>query len=811
MRALGRGLAALGVLTVTIAGTVAVGGVAQAAPPSAGPAITSGPAAGSFSNQTSATFTFTHANTSATFTCQLDGGAASACTSPKTYTGLKAGSHTFSVRAIISGQKPSKPTTRTWTVDLTAPNAPTVSQPTSPTKNTTASITFSSTSTDVLSYRCSLDGAAASTCTSPKALSSLADGYHTFTVWAVDRAGNQSTGKTVQWAVDTQVDPPFITSGPASVSTGNVSFTFDNVDPNVTYTCSMDSSTAGSFTPCTSPKSYTGLSSNGPGISHTFRVKATDAVGNVSTATAFTWTVKNAPTISLSWSGGLPAPVTSSTNASLGFTATGQTTLACVLDGVTQGTCTSPASFSGLADGSHTFTLVADKGLASEVSFSYSWLVDTVAPTAPTITGPTGRVASGDASVTVTPAGLNDTVTCTVDSVVTSCSALSLTGLADGDHNVTSTASDAAGNTAQSSLDWTVDTTGPSATTSAPTTRTGPFRVVFDEDASGVDATSVLVTDEGGTPITTTQKCLDKADAATDCANTDVRTVEMTPSTAVMLGSHFRVQVNPVAAQLVADNLGNVGASVDDSVRAATSVNQSAAGATFTWRKVSDKKAKGGSYVIERRKGATASWTFSGRSVTWFTLTGPTQGKANVYVDGVRKATVNNYAKSVKYLGRTIKGLATGTHTVEVRVLGQKGSKKGKGTFVVIDGFKVGKKVTATPTLSKVAWSTVSAGAASGGTYTVADLKAQTMKVSFRGTGVTVTSARGPAFGKAYVYVDGVLAQSLDLYASSLTFGYDITVTGLTDGVHTVLVKVLGSKSPASTGTGVVVDQITVL
>ena len=37
-------------------------------------------------------------------------------------------------------------------------------------------------------------------------------------------------------------------------------------------------------------------------------------------------------------------------------------------------------------------------------------------------------------------------------------------------------------------------------------------------------------------------------------------------------------------------------------------------------------------------------------------------------------------------------GLTKGTHTIEIRVLGKKGAKAGKGTSVAIDGFKVGSQ-----------------------------------------------------------------------------------------------------------------------
>ncbi len=84
--------------------------------------IDSAPPAGTSS--TSATFSF-HANSAAaTFTCTLDGGTPTACTSPTAYAGLTEGSHTFSVYATVGGVKDPLPATSTWTVDTTPPNAP---------------------------------------------------------------------------------------------------------------------------------------------------------------------------------------------------------------------------------------------------------------------------------------------------------------------------------------------------------------------------------------------------------------------------------------------------------------------------------------------------------------------------------------------------------------------------------------------------------------------------------------------------------------------------------------------------------------
>jgi hypothetical protein len=82
--------------------------------------------------------------------------------------------------------------------------------------------------------------------------------------------------------------------------------------------------------------------------------------------------------------------------------------------------------------------------------------------------------------------------------------------------------------------------------------------------------------------------------------------------------------------------------------------------------------------------------TFRRTSVSWVTTTGPAMGKAKVYVDGVLKLTVDNYAKRAAFnVRRTIKGLTDGQHTIKVQVTGTK-RRAATGTTVVVDRWLVG-------------------------------------------------------------------------------------------------------------------------
>ena len=121
-------------------------------------------------------------------------------------------------------------------------------------------------------------------------------------------------------------------------------------------------------------------------------------------------------------------------------------------------------------------------------------------------------------------------------------------------------------------------------------------------------------------------------------------------------------------------------------------VTKTPAFSTDDWRGVADANATGGSYRVSNVAGpnsGSARFSFTGTAVTWITLTGPDQGKAQVLIDGVSQATFDNYNLTVTYnVQRTISNLTNAAHTITIRVAGSKNASS-TGYNVVVNGFVV--------------------------------------------------------------------------------------------------------------------------
>lgn len=403
-------------------------------------AILSGPSGATATS--SASFTFESTDTAASFECSLDSGPFTACSSGASYSGLGEGMHLFEVRSRdAAGNVDATPASRTWSVDLTQPGTTITSGPAVITAS--ASATFEFTSTEPGAFLCSLDGAPFSSCVSPVSYAVLAAGSHSFSVYAVDSAGNgDSSAATWSWIVDTDAPETTITSAPSGTTTATSASIAFSSEPGASFECSLD---AAAFAACTSPVTLSGVSEG----AHTFQVRARDAAGNAdATPAVASWTVDTTPPqTSIS---SAPPAFTNSTAATISFSSEAGATFECKLDGGAYAPCTSPQAYSGLAVGSHTFSVRARDavGNTDATPASATWTIDTTAPNTTIASGPSGNNNPQPVTFTFTSSEPNSTFECRMDTAAfAACtSPASYSALAKGQHTFQVRARDPAGN-----------------------------------------------------------------------------------------------------------------------------------------------------------------------------------------------------------------------------------------------------------------------------------------------------------------------------------------------------------------------------
>jgi|GEM_PF-4230942 len=453
-------------------------------------------------NQTNANFTFTtNVPSGLTYECQLDGGPWNNCDSlSASYSGLADGSHTFNVRARI-GETPAGEASYSWTIDTVVPVYTVTGAPTGLTNSRNANISFTvNKPMPPNSTQCVLDGVTTNNCTSPRNLTGLADGEHTFEVKGTDAVGNQ--GSTVRtWTVDATKPEVEITEAPPNPSsTADVLFKFtatDNMTANPTTQCQIrnmrlnqpNGQIVQAWTNCTSP--YPQVRPTGK---WRFEIRATDAAGNVSDIVTYDWDANTAePVINslIGPSGPVDANTggTRSSDAEFEFNADTydidgeiipDTTFRyeCWLDGEFLGDCAPPMTLADLtggepiAEGEHTFEVKPYLVAVPEVPgfrTPYTWFVDTVDPTAAFETTPGAHHNSATAEfvLDVDGTGSQPTAQCKLDNANWSpCDSNThhTVVVADGNHVLSLRTVDQAGNTSEVvSHSWNADTQPPTA------------------------------------------------------------------------------------------------------------------------------------------------------------------------------------------------------------------------------------------------------------------------------------------------------------------------------------------------------------
>jgi ELWxxDGT repeat protein len=435
--------------------------------------IDTGPAAGSTITTNTATFGFSGTGSPASFECKIDAGSFATCTSPKTFGSLNEGPHTIQFRAIdAAGNTDPSPATRSFTVDTVAPDTQIDTGPAAGSTITTNTATFGFSGTgSPASFECKIDAGSFATCTSPKTFTNLAEGPHTVQFRAIDAAGNTDPSPaTRSFTVDTVAPDTQIDTDPAAGSTitsNSATFGFSGTGSPASFECKID---AGSFATCTSPKTFTNLA-EGP---HTVQFRAIDAAGNTDQSPATrSFTVDTvAPDTQIDTGPAAGSTITSN-SATFGFSGTGSpASFECKIDTDPFTTCTSPKTFTNLAEGPHTvqFRAIDAAGNTDPSPATRSFTVDTVAPDTVIDSGPANGSTVATDQVTFTFSGTGGAVTyeCKIDTgMYSECtSPTGYTGLDDGIHTFSVRGTDAVGNTdpTAASRSFTVDTSVPDTT-----------------------------------------------------------------------------------------------------------------------------------------------------------------------------------------------------------------------------------------------------------------------------------------------------------------------------------------------------------
>jgi hypothetical protein len=310
---------------------------------------------------------------------------------------------------------------------------------------------------------------------------------------------------------------------------------------------------------------------------------------------------------------------------------------------------------------------------------------------------------------------------------------------------------------------------------------------------------SVEVTGTGGGTVTSTPAGIDCGSgcAATFPAGSTVELEAAADSASAFEGWGGACTGTAPTCTVVVSSVTDVTASFASVI----GVEEDGAGTSYTWGRAVDARAIGGSYRWERRAGATATFGFSGGTVTLFTMSGRAMGKARVEIDGAEIATLDGYAPSLTSSKLRFGGLAPGAHELTVTVLGTKRTAA-TGTRGAVDALRWGGTLRRDP-VATATWGSI---ATSGGTAAISEVPGASARLRFEGTGVWATVLRGPEMGRAELWIDGAFLRTVDLYAASPGSSRLDVASGLADASHVVRLVVVGTHRAASTGSAVALD-----
>lgn len=226
---------------------------------------------------------------------------------------------------------------------------------------------------------CSRDSAAFTSCTSPVALTNLAEGQHSFSARTSGVAPGSPT--TYKWTVDLTPPTTQVTAQPPALTNSTTAtFVFASPDPTAGFRCSLNGAAP---QPCASPVVYAGLADG----TRSLLIQAVDPAGNVDPlAQPISWTVDTTPPdTTLANPGNLvaqPVPVFQFTSTEAG------STFQCSFGTGTFAACSSPDAVDVAGSGAQVFEVraVDPAGNVDPTPAVYRWTSDLTPPKRPKVT-----------------------------------------------------------------------------------------------------------------------------------------------------------------------------------------------------------------------------------------------------------------------------------------------------------------------------------------------------------------------------------------------------------------------------------------
>ena len=424
-------------------------------------------------------------------------------------TAAQDGTHTLVVTATDALGNTSAAVTYTWTLDTTAPTQPVLSG--TPADGAFAnvkevSLTAASEDATALTYHWTFNGkemegeGATLTATAQ-------EGVNTVGVSATDAAGNKSPTTTWSWTVDTTPPTKPVLSGTPGALT--------NVEA-VNLTAASEDVTA-----LTYHWTFNGVDATGPSLAGTARegantvgVYATDAAGNVSQTTTYSWTLDTIPPQNLSVNG-TPAKDAKTKENTVNLTASATDAHALTYHWTFNGVDSTGPSLVGTArEGKNTARVFAEDAAGNRCdAVTYAWTVDTEKPTNLALDGTPANGAVTKEPAFGFSAKAEDATALTYHwTLKTAAGERTATGETfdgaveeDGAYTVSVFAEDETGNASETaSRSWTVDRVAPrvelaSATAESFNAEKVPLVVAVTFSEPVTDFTAAVVTVENGT------------------------------------------------------------------------------------------------------------------------------------------------------------------------------------------------------------------------------------------------------------------------------------------------------------------------